>query len=194
MDDKYLTLVNKYNPVPGDWLLRAEFTNGSSSLGKPYRIEKETLFWFERLRDRLLEEGVQIEIDSAYRDSMHQRRLFSFYEAELGAEGAARAVARPGHSEHELGLAIDLSIVVNGRELKPPDEDRRKVIFMLVHRYLARYGFILRYPEGKESVTGYLYEPWHIRYVGHMAALEIWKKGMTLEEYLDKGKGGGDFE
>ena len=81
-------------------------------------------------------------------------------------------VAVPGYSEHHTGLALDLY-------LESMD------VWAKIHAKLPEFGFILRYPEGKEDITGYAYEPWHVRYVGMDTAEEITSRGITLEEYLD---------
>jgi D-alanyl-D-alanine carboxypeptidase len=90
-------------------------------------------------------------------------------------EAALEIVAIPGTSEHQLGLALDI--------IAEYDEDSTAT-WVWLKENCARYGFILRYPAGKEEITGYSYEPWHFRYVGEEAAEEIMSRGITLEEYL----------
>ena len=97
-------------------------------------------------------------------------------------------VAVPGYSEHHTGLALDLYLNINGKDVYE-NEDMVKYpeVWAKIHKKLADYGFILRYLEGKEDITGYSYEPWHIRYIDNVdAAKEIAERGITLEEYLDK--------
>ena len=98
------------------------------------------------------------------------------YCAEDGRAAADTYSARPGHSEHQTGLAIDLNDVTdnfgNSREGK------------WVAAHCHEYGFIIRYPKGKQKITGYMYEPWHVRYVGVKLATKIHDSGLTLEEYL----------
>lgn len=99
-----------------------------------------------------------------------------------------RTAATPGFSEHHTGLALDLYLIIDGKDV---DENEDMIqypeIWAKIHEKLARYGFILRYLEGKEAITGYGYEPWHIRYIDSPeTAKEITDKGITLEEYLNK--------
>ena len=97
--------------------------------------------------------------------------------AAVAAQAAAdRYSARPGHSEHQSGLAMDVGAIDNNYGQTPAGQ--------WLNAHCAEYGFILRYPQGKESITGYMYEPWHIRYVGSAAAEAIMANGLTLEEYL----------
>ena len=94
----------------------------------------------------------------------------------------------PGYSEHHTGLALDLYLVIDGKDVYlNEDMVEYPEIWAKIHEKLGKYGFILRYLEGKEAITGYSYEPWHIRYVNDAKiASEIMEKGITLEEYLDR--------
>ena len=101
-------------------------------------------------------------------------------------ELAATEVARPGTSEHNLGLAADF-LFERYSSLETAYEKTEAYSWMLEH--CADYGFILRFPKNKQSITGVIFEPWHYRYVGEQAAKEIMSRGITLEEYLqEKGK------
>lgn len=112
---------------------------------------------------------------SGFRSYELQASLYKRYSDRDGKEAADRYSARPGHSEHQTGLAIDLNEIsssfANTKEGKWVEENCHK------------YGFILRYPKGKEAQTGYMYEPWHIRYVGVDAATAIYNSGLCFEEY-----------
>ena len=94
-------------------------------------------------------------------------------------------MAVPGYSEHHTGLAVDICLI-KGDEVIIENDDMlaETEIFAKIHAIMPEYGFILRYPPGKEDITGYSYEPWHLRFVGVPAAKEITNLGMTLEEYL----------
>lgn len=120
---------------------------------------------------------------SGFRSWQYQENLYQRYCAANGQKAADRFSARPGFSEHQSGLAFDLthydgSLVENEQEAQ------------WIAANCAEYGFILRYPEGKEYITGYMAEPWHLRYIGERAK-EIMQSGLTLEEYL--GVEGGDY-
>lgn len=128
-------------------------------------------------------DGIHLAGVSAYRSEKTQTTLFNNYVARDGEEKAMTYSAVPGHSEHQTGLAIDLS----GSDGKCAAEScfagTPEANWLAGHA--AEYGFIIRYPEGKQSVTGYKYEPWHVRYVGKDIAAAIAGKGLTLEEYYD---------
>ena len=106
---------------------------------------------------------------------------------KYGEEYTVSHVAVPGYSEHHTGLALDLFLIVDG-QIMYENEDLEKYpeIWAKIHELAPDYGFILRYPEGKEDITGYSYEPWHLRYVGADLAKVITEEGLTLEEYIEQ--------
>lgn len=124
-----------------------------------------------------------IELVSGWRSQKEQERIYSDSLSENGAEFTAKYVALPGHSEHQTGLAVDLA-------LKQPDIDALRPYFPYTgicgafRERAPLYGFIERYPQDKEVITGIAHEPWHFRYVGTPHAVEITRLGVTLEEYL----------
>ena len=120
--------------------------------------------------------GLTLYISSGYRSYDYQAGLYQRYVDRSGKAEADRYSARPGHSEHQTGLAFDLNTISN--EFKDTDEGK------WVAENCHKYGFIIRYPEEKESVTGYMYEPWHIRYLGVDTATAVYESGLCLEEYL----------
>ena len=127
-------------------------------------------------------QGISLLGVSAYRSHATQTALFQSYVSKDGYEEAKTYSALPGTSEHETGLAID----VTGGDGKCPAEDcfggTKESLWL--EENAADYGFIIRYPKGKKAITGYQYEPWHLRYVGKSIALKIMNKGITLEEYF----------
>lgn len=182
----YMVLVNKEHKLPDNWPDMIELATGTNSMGEDYQVEKAALEAFEKLRTALLEEGIDIELDSTYRTVEYQQKIWDEFEAEKGLEYAQKYVAVPGYSEHHTGLAIDVCLIKDGEVIDDNDDMiAEKEIFAKVHARLAEFGFILRYPEGKDDITGYSYEPWHFRYIGSPEiAKEIMDKGITLEEYL----------
>ncbi|MCJ7690285.1 MAG: M15 family metallopeptidase, partial [Clostridiaceae bacterium] len=119
---------------------------------------------------------------SGYRDYSYQEKLYNDKVNRSGKEEADKYVAQAGESEHQTGLAMD----VLAEEYTTLDEGFKNTkAYKWIIENCYKYGFILRYPEGKEQITGYAYEPWHIRYVGDKVAMEIARKGITLEEYLN---------
>jgi D-alanyl-D-alanine carboxypeptidase len=131
-------------------------------------------------------DGVFVDLDSAYRSVGAQREIMDRFTEEYGADYAAKTVAKPGYSEHHTGLALDLYLNIDGEDVYyNEDMIRYPEIWAKIHAKLADYGFILRYPEDMEHITGYGYEPWHIRYVGSAeTAHEIEASGLTFEGWL----------
>lgn len=121
-------------------------------------------------------EGYSMQLISGYRSYAYQVDLYNSYVERDGQEAADRYSARPGYSEHQTGLCFDVGAIDNDYGTTPAGK------WLASHAH--EYGFIIRFPEGKEEITGYMYEPWHIRYVGKSVAAEIYQKGLTLEEYL----------
>lgn len=131
---------------------------------------------FYEMQADAYELGLNLYISSGYRSYDYQAGLYQRYVDRSGKAEADRYSARPGHSEHQTGLAFDLNTISD--EFKDTDEGK------WVAENCHKYGFIIRYPEDKESVTGYMYEPWHIRYLGTETATAVYESGLCLEEYL----------
>lgn len=121
-------------------------------------------------------EGIRLYAVSSYRSYSTQATLYNNYVARDGVAAADRYSARAGHSEHQTGLAFDL----NSLEESWGETAEGKWLAANCHKY----GFIIRYPKNKEDVTGYMYEPWHVRYLGKDIASEVYESGKCLEEYL----------
>ncbi|HSI68185.1 MAG TPA: D-alanyl-D-alanine carboxypeptidase family protein [Planococcus sp. (in: firmicutes)] len=127
-------------------------------------------------------EGVYLSVISSYRSYSYQATLYNNYVKRDGQAAADRYSARPGHSEHQTGLAFDFGGTNQAYWLKSSFEDTKEGKWLAVNAH--KFGFILRYPKGKESITGYMFEPWHFRYVGSGESSKIKASGKTLEEYL----------
>ena len=182
----YMVLVNKESKLPDNWEETIELVDVTNGLGETYQVEKKTAEAYNSLREELSNEGIVIELDSTYRTVAKQQEIWDNFEKEYGIEYTKKYVAVPGTSEHHTGLAIDIKIVKDGKVIDDNDEmTAEKEIFSQIHSKLAKYGFILRYPVGKEDITGYGAEVWHFRYIDNESiAKEIMDKGETLEEYL----------
>lgn len=145
------------------------------------KMRKEAADALKQLFDGAKQDGIELAGVSGYRSESRQRTLFDNYVARDGEEAAVRYSARPGFSEHQTGLAMDVS----GKDGKCAAEDcfagTDEANWLADHAY--EYGFIIRYPEDKESITGYKYEAWHLRYVGVDLAELIHAGALTLEEY-----------
>lgn len=190
MINKYTLLVNKENKVPENIENIFELVETTDTENKPVLIEKETLDEFINLKNFLLEkENILIGIDGGYRSVKRQEELYYEFIKKYGKEYADSIVAPIGCSEHHTGLAIDLGIYFEneGYIIVKDNFDRVDIVFKnKIHQYLHLFGFIIRYPKDKEEITGYPYEPWHIRYVGKEIAKDIYTNNLTLEEYLNK--------
>ena len=152
--------------------------NKSYALPSDYNpgINPEAQAAFDRMQAAAHDEGLNIYISSAFRSYDYQKGLYERYVARSGKAEADRYSARPGHSEHQTGLAFDLNTI----DISFADTEE----YVWLREHCAEYGFIIRYPENGEAITGYMYEPWHIRYLGEDIAKKVYDSGLTLEEYL----------
>lgn len=179
----YLILVDNLNPIPDNLAPQLEEVQNA-------RLEKKTAEQCRAMLEAAMNDRIEIKVLSGYRTVEYQQNLWRRDMSQYIGEGldmdtaerlTARYLARPGHSEHHTGLAIDFC---------SPDWDDTQDDFCstVQGRWLCRnaadYGFILRYPRMKEHITGIAYEPWHYRYVGEEHAKIIKSEGLTLEEYL----------
>ena len=182
----YKILVNKYTRIPTEWESQTEMVETKNVFGEGIKVESETYNAYRILKDDLACEGIDIGIAAAYRSDEAQQRAFSNLRDEYDEDFAVLYEATPGFSEHHTGLAIDLALIVDGKTVTDPKQLLEyPEIWAKVHASLAEHGFILRYPENQQDVTGYAYEPWHIRYVGSPdRAARIMDRNTTLEEYL----------
>ncbi|MBR1845668.1 MAG: M15 family metallopeptidase, partial [Oscillospiraceae bacterium] len=166
------------------------FTPRLTRLPNGLQVDKGCYKALERMLEDCRAAGFQPVVCSAYRGREGQQALFEEKVQELMGQGqsreeaedlAARTVARPGTSEHELGLAVDL-VDLDYQLLDKEQENTPTQRWLMANAW--RYGFILRYPPDTRELTGYDYEPWHYRYVGDAPAEQIHLLGLTLEDYL----------
>ena len=127
--------------------------------------------------------GRNLLIASAYRSEATQKALHASYVAQKGAAAADTDSARGGYSEHQTGLAVDVGRTDHKCEVEACFANTPEGIWVAENAY--KYGFIVRYPAGKQANTGYVYEPWHLRYVGKDLAKAIYDSGQTMEEFFD---------
>ena len=182
----YLALVNKLNPLPEGWEDALETVHMTNSIGDDVEVEKKAYDAYLLLKEDLEKEGVYVDLDSARRSVAEQQRIMDDFTEKYGADYALKTVAQPGYSEHHTGLALDLYLIIDGKDVvENEDMIQYPEIWETIHSKLADYGFILRYLQDKEHITGYGYEPWHIRYVDDVnIAKEIMDSGVTLEGWL----------
>ena len=176
----YKMLVNRDNPLKDDFepkdLIEIESTYKDS-----LKLCKKAYEKFLEFKNYAKTFGYEIDIASAYRQHDYQEKLFNNLVLEKGYNYAYKYIAKPGCSEHETGLAIDICIYKNN--LCYIEHDILDLIeTKFIHSNVHKYGFILRYPKDKEDITKYNYEPWHLRYIGDIATY-LYNNDKTLEEY-----------
>ena len=152
--------------------------NKSYSLPADYNpgVLPEAQSAFDEMAEGAAKDGIKLYIASGFRSYDYQAGLYQRYVERDGAEMADTYSARPGHSEHQTGLAFDLNEISDAFAGTPEAE------WLAEHAH--EYGFIIRYPADKEDITGYSYEPWHVRYLGKQTAEKVYESGLCLEEYL----------
>lgn len=144
-------------------------------------VRQVTATALETLFSKAEQEGVILQGVSGYRSYARQEEIYSHNVNTRGETTTNLVSANPGASEHQTGLAIDVSSSSVGCELEASFGDTKEGIWLAKNCH--KYGFIIRYPKDKTQITGYSYEPWHIRYVGKKLATYLYKKNLTLEEY-----------
>lgn len=181
----YLILVNRTHQLPEGYESSITLTEGKNFFGTSFKAEKQTYEHFQKLRERMMLQEIQIEINRAYLTAEEQTALIAEYTKDYGQDYAYNYQGNTGYSENQTGLSIDLALYFAGEKITS-DEELMKMSGILreVHSVMAEYGFILRYPEDKVKETDFMYQPWHIRYVGVDAAKDIYEQEITLEEYL----------
>lgn len=178
--DNTLMIVNKYYKLDENYHYGELVTiDKNYSVNSNDKLEKKTYEAFKELVDAAEEENLHIRAKSAYRSYETQKNLYNSYKKANGLEWAEKWSAHPGNSEHQTGLALD--VCSKDTYTIQKFESTKEFIWMKDNSY--KYGFILRYPKGKEYITGYNYESWHYRYVGKDVAKYIHDNDITFEEY-----------
>ena len=191
--DSIWMLVNKTNPIatiyaPVNLKIPNIYTNpekGDEERSVRADIEQPLIDMFAAAQTA----GYSLMIGSGYRSANLQSIYFNSLASSVGESAANQSIARPGQSEHQTGLAVDISTVARNCYLSDCFAETNDGIWLINNSY--KFGFILRYPEGKESITEYNYEPWHFRYVGIDLAAALHESGLTLDEawpYLETAR------
>ena len=175
-----LIIVNRWNELPEDYNVElTELSNGQ-------KVDSRIYPYLQEMFDAARAEGVYPVVREGYRTEEEQQEILDNkiqtyinqgYSQSRAERTAKEWVALPGTSEHQLGIAVD----INADKSKCSNEE----VYAWLAENAYKYGFILRYPLGKQEITGTSYEPWHYRYVGEEAALEIYEQGICLEEYFE---------
>ncbi len=186
-EDDFFYVVNKTYLLPEDYEIETDYVQGS------YEMEKTAAKHMREMIAAAKEDGINLKVLSAYRTINYQKKLFernvnsrmedygmsyeeAYYDTSIN-------IAPPGGSEHNAGLAADI-VTENDWDTYTGFEDTEE--FAWLQEHAPEYGFILRYLKGKEDITGYIYEPWHYRYVGVKYAADVMNSGLCLEEYFEK--------
>lgn len=183
-----LALVNKEFALPEDYepedLVRpnVSFSFGDLDIEKAY-LRKEAAEKLEEMFAAAVLDGIQLYAVSGYRSYERQKQIYNYEVIHSGQEAAEQVVAVPGYSEHQSGLAMDISGASVDYKLVEDFGEKPEGQWLAENAH--KFGFILRYPKGKEDITGYSYEPWHFRYVGGEVASYIYENDLTLEEYFN---------
>lgn len=183
MDKGYGIIVNKYYHLSEDYepddLVTISTKYSWGNLGSQ-KIREEAYDAYVNMHEAAQSEAnIYLMVNSSYRNYKDQQRVYNNYKTDHGEAYADNIAARPGYSEHQTGLALDIFSIVSPSQATFKDSDSYK--WLLENSY--KYGFILRYPDGKENITGYKFESWHYRYVGVDLAKKIHDSGLTFDEY-----------
>ncbi len=187
ISSQYLKLVNKSNSIdanyePNDLVIPSIRFGNIGNMMVQY-MRRDAAVELEQLFKAAKKEGLNLVAISGYRSYDYQETVYSNEVNSVGEIQANRYVAKPGQSEHQTGLAMD---VLSDEYMSLDEGFENTAAFKWLDKNMSKFGFILRFPKGKERITGYGYEAWHLRYVGIEAATEIMDNGITLEEYLSE--------
>jgi len=180
-----LILVNKYNRAPAVpiTLVKPDVTPTTPSKAENIYMRPEAASALEELFEAAARDGITLYATSGFRSYSTQKAIFNRKLETMSERAANASVAKAGYSEHQTGLAMDIEGKTTlGTGLTEQFGESPEGIWVAEHCH--EFGFIIRYPKGKTDITGYIYEPWHLRYVGKDAALEITELGVTFEEYI----------
>ena len=177
VDKGILILVNKFYAIDSNY--DANLVSISDELGGG-KMNVDAYEYFKKMCEAAKKDNINLKSVSAYRSYSTQEKIYKNYVSKDGQEKADTYSARPGHSEHQTGLAVDINTASSSAHF----ENTKEYAWLIKNSY--KYGFILRYPLDKTYITGYKYEPWHYRYVGIDVATKMYNEDITFEEYTIK--------
>ena len=191
--DSLLLVANKKHRLPEGYVPQ-DLVTPNIRQTQPCLLRSEAADAIAKMADAAAKDGVTLSISSAFRGEDYQRSLYENYSAQYGSETADTISSRPGYSDHQTGLAADFveeDGSFDGVNFNQSFENCPSGEWLRNHAH--EYGFIMRYPKGKQEITGYAYEPWHYRYVGVDTATKIWSvdEFESFEEYFHVD--GGDY-
>lgn len=178
-------IVNKQYGIPTSFVPKTTIPDVKlrlSSDNEQMKVSTLASSALEELFSRAAKDNIQLRFGSGYRSAITQKSLYTGYIKEQGQAQADKSSARPGHSEHQTGLAVDIVSLDNYCFLEACWADTKEGKWLASNAH--KFGFIIRYPKGKQAITGYEYEPWHLRYIGQDLAQKVYESNKTLEEYF----------
>lgn len=184
----YSVIVNKTRKLSPDYApADLESPDVPFAKGKPRgQLRREAAQAYRSMQRAALAAGIKFDFYSGYRDYAYQDRIYNNSIKVYGQAWATAYSAPPGASEHQTGLAVDVSCAETRDQLDESFSATRAGAWLAAH--CPEYGFILRYPKGKEAATGYSYEPWHFRYLGRALARAVSESGLILEEFMARSR------
>jgi len=182
----FWVVVNKGSALPSDYVpanltvpsVPLRLTSSSSEM----HVRADTAAALKTMFDAAKDQGISLMLASGYRSFSEQSAVYSSYVASSGTAKADTFSARPGHSEHQTGLAADIEPLSRACEVEQCFENTKEGQWLAANSY--KYGFIIRYQKNTQNLTGYEYEPWHVRFVGTQLAAELYKDGQTMEQFF----------
>jgi zinc D-Ala-D-Ala carboxypeptidase len=188
--DSIYVVANKERNLPSDFVPKNLVEPDVSTYapeGDPKRLMvEEAARALEKMFEGAKEDGYELKAVSGYRSYERQEAIFAYNAEQRGEEVANQVSAQAGQSEHQTGLTMDISTPSLGSSLTEEFGNTPEGKWVAEHAH--EYGFVVRYLKGKEDITGYQYEPWHVRYVGKEAAADVHEAGVTLEEFFSEEK------
>lgn len=179
-------IVNKQRPLPDgyrpDNLVYANVPLRLGQGSEEMLLRSDAAAAAEEMFAATAKDGLSLMIASGFRSQSYQAGLYNSYVTKDGQAAADTYSARPGHSEHQTGLVFDIEPQSRSCEVEECFGDLPEGQWVAAHAH--EYGFIIRYPAGKQNLTGYIYEPWHLRYVGNELAQELFAEDLTMEQFF----------
>lgn len=176
-------LVNKTHPLPADYVPPDLVKVNLPSIRDTY-LRKEAANALTQMFAAAKKDGAELSCSSGYRSYANQKNIYDQHVASMGAQQANEISSKPGQSEHQTGLTMDLTCSAMDGDLQQSFINTKEGKWVAAHAH--EYGFIVRFPKGKEQETGYEYEPWHVRYLGKSLATKVYRSGLSYEAYLDR--------
>lgn len=179
-----ITLLDTIYMVTRDYVPRNLVSVRNAGIAGSGRVRALVIADLAAMAKAARKDGAPLRVTSAYRDWQHQKYLYKREVEKLGLEAGRESVARPGHSEHQLGTTIDFSSAGSSKAAWEYADWGQTAAGRWIRKNGWKFGFVMSYPDGAKDITCYKYEPWHYRYVGREMAADIHASGLTLREYL----------